>query len=260
MFAISPVKFYNPSFGIFFNNIKDDEGNLKYRGDTRICRDDLYFPEVVDFLDKKYKNVPKVNVIMHACSNGEEVYSFLGVLVSRLGEKASKFLPVSARDFDAEHLKLAKKGVYQITKSEYMLANNYMNGNFYTYFDYLPNKIIKDPLLKYTNTVKVNDMLKTLVNFQQSDILEDSKRTDFKNTILFARNFWPYLSNVQRHELARTLSKNMDSSSTLIVGDFDEEEANISALLKMYGFEETEAENVFEKPKINIYKRIFKNI
>ena len=260
MLTMSPVKFYNPSFGIFFNNIKDNDGNLKYRGDTRICRDDLYFPEVVDFLDKKYKDATKVNVIMHACSNGEEVYSFLGVLVSRLGEKSSKFLPVSARDFDAEHLKLAKKGVYQITKSEYMLANNYMNGNFYTYFDYLPNKIIKDPLLKYTNTVKVNDMLKTLVNFQQSDILEDSKRTDFKNTILFARNFWPYLSNVQRHELARTLSKNMDSSSTLIVGDFDEEEANISALLKMYGFEETEAENVFEKPKINNYKRIVKNI
>ena len=260
MFAMSPVKFYNPSFGIFFNNIKDNDGNLRYRGDTRICRDDLYFPEVVDFLNKKYKDAPKVNVIMHACSNGEEVYSFLGVLVSKLREKSSKFLPVSARDFDAEHLKLAKKGVYQITKSEYMLANNYMNGNFYTYFDYLPNKIVKDPLLKYTNTVKVNDMLKTLVNFQQSDILEDSKRTDFKNTILFARNFWPYLSNVQQHELARTLSKNMDSTSTLIVGDFDKEEANISALLKMYGFEETEAENVFEKPKINNYERIIKNI
>ena len=87
MLIVTPIKFHNPSFGIFFNKVHNEEGDLRYRGDTVLCRDDLYFPEVVDYLDNKYKNVPKVNVVMHACSDGEEVYSFLGVLKSRLSLK-----------------------------------------------------------------------------------------------------------------------------------------------------------------------------
>lgn len=253
MITSTPVKFHYPSFGMYFNNVKNDDGKLRYRGDTRICRDDLYFPEVVDYLNNKYKDVPKLNVIMHACSDGEEVYSFLGVLIAKLGEKAEKFLPASARDIDENHLKLAKRGVYHISDMEYTIANDNMNRCFYDFFDYLPHKESPDPRLKYTKTVKVNDYLKSLVNFKQSNILEDVKKTDFKNTVLFARNFWPYLSLDERHKLAKTLSKRMDESSTLIIGDYDREDACLDALLRMYGFEETKACNVFEKRKKLVY-------
>ncbi len=160
MLAITPVKFHSPSFGIFFNDVKYDDGELRYRGDTVLCRDDLYFPEVVDFLDNKYKNTPKVNVMMHACSDGEEVYSFLGVLISKLKEKASKFLPVTAKDIDSEHLKMAKRGVYNISDTEFVMANDYMNGDFYNYFEPMPSRGSKDPRLKYTKTVKVEHSLK----------------------------------------------------------------------------------------------------
>lgn len=78
MIALSHVKLNSPSFGMFFNNVNNNKGELRYRGDTRLCRDDLDFPAVVNFLDKKYKDVPKVNVIMHACSDGESLFFFRG--------------------------------------------------------------------------------------------------------------------------------------------------------------------------------------
>lgn len=246
MYPITPIKFYNPTFGIFFNNVNDTNGELKYRGDTVMCRDDLYFPEVVDFLDNKYKNVPKVNVIIHACSDGEEVYSFLGVLISKLKEKAAKFLPLTAKDINSKHIKLAQKGIYNITMSEYMIANDCMNGDFYNYFKLIPRKRPKDPRLKYTTTVKVDNTLKSLVNFSQGNILEDVQKADLKNTVLFARNFWPYLSAIGKDKLAQYLSEKMDPTSTLIIGDYDKEEAHIDWLLKNYGFVETKIKNVYE--------------
>ena len=254
MLAITPVKFHSPSFGIFFNDVNNECGDLKYRGDTVLCRDDLYFPEVVDFLNDKYKKAPKVNVIMHACSDGEEVYSFLGVLISELGLDAAKFLPVSAKDIDSEHLKLAKKGVYNITNSEYIMANDYMNGAFSDYFQVLPYKKPKDPRLKYTTAIKVNDFLKTFVNFKRSDILSDVKNADLKNTVLFARNFWPYLDSYEREKLASDLSKKMDSSSTLIIGDYDKLNGHVDLLLSKYGFVQ-KVENVYEKRQTNQQNR-----
>lgn len=247
MLTVTPVKFHNPTFGIFFNNVHNEEGNLRYRGDTILCRNDLYFPEVVDYLDNKYKNVPKVNVIMHACSDGEEVYSFLGVLISKLKEKASKFLPLNAKDIDVSHLKLAKRGVYDITNTEFMVANDSMNGDFFNFFELMPSRGSNDPRMKHTHTIKVEHSLKSLVNFEQSNIIEDVKKTDFKNTILFARNFWPYLSQDEQEELAKNLSKKMDSSSTLIIGDYDRFNGNIDVILLKYGFIE-KIDNVFEKP------------
>jgi chemotaxis methyl-accepting protein methylase len=210
-----------------------------------MCRDDLYFPEVVDFLDKKYQNTPKVNVVMHACSDGEEVYSFLGVLISRLKGKAAKFLPLTAKDIDSEHLKLAKKGVYNITKTEYVRANNYMNGEFYNYFEPMPSRGSKDPRLKCTSTVKVEHSLKSLVNFRQGNILEDAKNMDYKNTVLFARNFWPYLQNEDINKLINIISQKADNSFTIIIGDYD---TGIGDLLRENGFTEV-VENVFEKAK-----------
>ncbi|MBO6257407.1 hypothetical protein J6N69_05170 [bacterium] len=254
MLTISTSKFHSPSFGMYFNDVNDVKGELKYRGDTRLCRDDLDFPAVVNFLEKKYKDVPKVNVVMHACSDGEEVYSFLGVLISKLGEKAAKFLPVCAKDIDSNHLKLAKRGVYNISRSEYKLANSNMNGDFYTYFEPMPKRGSSDPRLKYTTTVKAEHSLKSLINFAQGNILEDIKNTDLKNTVLFARNFWPYLSKDEIGRLVDLLAKNTDASSTVIIGDYDKE-YGIDKLLKTAGFVETEVDNVFEKSKINEYKK-----
>lgn len=232
-------------FGTFFRNVESEDGKIVYRGDTAICRNDIYFPDVIDFLDNKYKNTSKVNVVMHACSDGEEAYSFLSVLLAQLKEKAAKFLPLDARDIDLNHLRLAKRGIYNITKSEYEIANESLNGNFYMFFEPMPSLGSKDPRLKYTKTVKVEHSLKSLVKFKQADIIEDVKHMDLKNTILFARNFWPYLPTNRVVELADLLSEKADNSFTLIIGDYDRV---IVDLLRDKGFVEV-AENIFEKPK-----------
>lgn len=250
----------NISFGIFFNRVTDIDGNMVYRGDTQICRNDLYFPEVVDFLEQKYKNTPKVNVVMHACSDGEEVYSFLGVLKSRLGnKKAEKYTPVLAKDIDYSHLLLAQKGVYMIGKGEFEIANGSMNGKFYDYFKFLNRNDVDNKMWephnqaysfiknRYVEKVSVKDELRKLAKFEQGNILEDAKRFDFKNTVLFARNFWPYLSDEEQKELAKTLARRTDESFTLIIGDYDKEEG-IDVLLEVVGFTEV-AENIFEKTK-----------
>ena len=240
------INLYNKtSFGTFFREVENEDGKIAYRGDTAICRNDIYFPDVVDFLDNKYKNTPKVNVIMHACSDGEEVYSFLSVLLTQLRENAAKFLPINARDIDSTHLKLAKRGVYNITNSEYEIANESLNGNFYMFFEPMPSLGSQDPRLKYTKTVKVEHSLKSLVRFKQADIVEDVKNMDLKNTVFFARNFWPYLSSDRARELADLLSTKADNSFTLIIGDYDRV---IVDLLHDKGFVEV-AENIFEKPK-----------
>ena len=273
MLTISPIKYNNISFGTFFNNVHDDNDRLKYRGDTSICRNDLYFPEVVLYLNDKYKSVPKVNVVMHACSDGEEVYSFLGVLKSMFGKNADKFLPVRARDIEPTHLNLAQKGVYRINRGEYDIANIYMNGNFYDYFDNISNNNFPNPLdakhskmiMRYRSPedtfpkdIKVKDCLRELVNFSQGSIIEDVKVMDFKNTVLFARNFWPYLEKDEINELAKTLSKKMDNSSTLIIGDYDKD-YNINKLLESYGFVEVK-DNIFELPKYPNYESRIKDI
>lgn len=261
MLAINSVNLYKqPHFGSYFNEVKDDNGKLKYRGDTCMCRLDLYTPEVVDFLEEKYKNTQEVKIVAHACSNGEEIYSFWGTLKARLGLKANKFRNVIAKDIDPSHIALAQKGEFYIRKDEYNIANDYMNGKFSEYFDTVKNTTQnKKPAasFRYCETpikVTVKDDLKKDIKFEFGNILDDAKRIDFKNTVLLARNFWPYLDSKDADNLARTLAQRMDSSATLIIGDFDKEEAYTGDLLKKYGFVETKVENVFEKPKCkNIY-------
>ncbi len=49
----------------------------------------------------------------------------------------------------------------------------------------------------------------------------DSAHYDFKNSIVFFRNAWPYLSDSQTKKLLENLSTNFDKNSSLVVGDYD---------------------------------------
>lgn len=258
MLAITPVKSYNfVSFGSYFHNVNDDDGKLKYRGDTSMSRMDLCFPDLVDFLDKKYLSAPKVNVIAHACSNGEEAYTFLSVLKARLGANSKKYTPIIAKDIEPEHLKIAEKGVYALRRFEYEMTNTYTSEKFKDYFNfvepsdsesYKKNFIFKEkPIF-----VSVKKELSDNVKFRKGNILEDVKNNNLKNTVLFARNFWPYLSKQEIEELSDILAQKMDNTSTLIIGDYDKE-YGIDKLLEKKGFVETPVENVYELPHKSNY-------
>ena len=60
----------------------------------------------------------------------------------------------------------------------------------------------------------------TKVDFKVSNLLHDYKRIEPENSIVFARNFWPYLKE-DAITLAKKLASRMGENSTLILGRFD---------------------------------------
>ena len=233
MITFNPA--YNINFKHFKHEILDRSGHVISRGDTCLFRNDLDFDYLVNFLEYKYRDSDKVNIIAHACSDGEEIFSFISKMIDSLGYKNSKkYLPVDARDVNKSFIEIAKKGQYSLKSYETGAIDFYLGENLTQYFSFL------NP-----NLAKVSKILKECVNFSQSDILDDVKSIDFNNTVLFARNFWHYLDDEDIDKLAMILSHRMNKTSTLIIGDFDKQ-YNIDRILRRYGFYETKVSNVFE--------------
>ena len=250
MLAVSPIKFYNtPSFGLYLESVRDEQDNIIYRKDTAVFRNDLDFDKLANFLDKKYESVNNVNVIAHACSDGEEAYSIVSVFDSILESRAGKFLPLKAKDIDAKSLERAKQGVFYMTLDEYEGGKYFLKDKFDDYFTLFSNYKTRSEQQRFSGAnYKVSDNILDKINFEQGNILDDVNNIDFKNAVLFARNFWPYLSKGEIEYLAETLASRMDNSSTLVIGSYDRD-FGIDKLLRSKGFVETEVHNVFELPK-----------
>lgn len=237
MITFNP-SYNNTNFKSFRHEILNKSGRVINRGDTCLFRHDLDFDYLINFLEFKYCDTSKVNIIAHACSVGEEVYSLVSKIIESLGDKAAKkYLPIEAKDIEQEHIDLAKKGRYIIKSYERGAIDYYLGDKFNDYFYLLSN-----------NNIKVAPRIKNEVNFSQSDILEDCKNINFDNTVLLARNFWHYLDDEDIDKLAMNLSYRMNKSSTLVIGDYDKQ-YNIDEILRRYGFFETQVKNVFEKIK-----------
>ncbi len=234
MITFNPA-YNNINFKHFRQEILDKSGRVINRGDTCLFRNDLDFDYLVNFLEYKYRDTDNVNIIAHACSDGEEIFSFISKMIDSLGYKNSKkYLPVDARDVNKSFIEIAKKGQYYLKSYETGAIDFYLGENFTQYFKLL------NP-----NLINVSKILKECVNFSQSDILDDVKNIDFNNTVLFARNFWHYLDDEDIDKLSMILSHRMSNSSTLVIGDFDKQ-YNIDRILRKYGFYETKVSNVFE--------------
>ena len=241
MFAISPInttnKIYTPSFGVYYHTLEDKAGNIIYRGDTCFFRKDFNWPKFVDFIYEKYKDVNDVQIILHACSNGEEAYSLIPVLIERLGRDAQKFFPILAKDIDATHIDLAKKGKYCMTFIEKQKACIYTNNKFDKYFNEIK--------LNSKEVVEPKEILKSAVKFEVGDILKDIQTIPLKNKILLARNFMPYLGREKVYEYIQSLAKNFDKTTTLVIGGFDSE-YGMDYVLEKYGFKRGQVNGIFE--------------
>ena len=235
MITFNPV-YNNINFKHYRHEILNKSGRVINRGDTCLFRHDLNFDYLINFLDFKYCDADKVNIIAHACSDGEEVFSLVSKMIDSLSYKnAKKYLPVQARDVEKEHINIAKKGRYFLHSTENGAIDFYLGDRFQDYFNFIK-----------LNMVKVSPQLQNSVNFSQSNIMDDVKKTDFNNTVLLARNFWHYLDDEDIDKLAMNLSHRMNKSSTLVIGDYDKQ-YNIDEILRRYGFFESQVRNVFEK-------------
>lgn len=243
---ISPIQTYKysrvPSFNSNCRSIYDKQGNLLYKTTTCFFREDLHWDSFVKLLNQKYKMAEKVNIINHACSNGQEPYSLVIKLIQHLGKDAEKFFPIQAKDFDSYNIENAKKGLIGINFNDIYQVNSGTKNNITQFFKYEKSYNSINDL-----TLVPKDNIKNKVIFSQSDILKDLEQKQPDNTVILCRNFWPYLSAKTREKLASLLAKNIGTNSLVAIGSFDCSK-DILHLLEKRGFRETSVSNVFSKP------------
>ena len=230
IYPITRSNYNNVYFKANERFVEDKSGHLAYKTTTYFFREDTDWFALGDYLCGKYKNCDKVNVISHGCSNGMEPYSFVMNMLCFHPDDAHKFLPVIARDIDNYNIRMAKIGHYDITDMEEYLLDYYTKGRYREYLDFEPSHKFKRIGLR------INDAIKNLVKFEQGDIFRDIEKMPRNNTVLFCKNFWPYLTPEKRDLLAYKLCDRFDESSVVITGDYDYSKSNVDYLLKKYAF------------------------
>lgn len=232
-----------PIFNANRREVYDNTGKMLYKTTTYLFRDDLNWHNFIKFLDSKYKDAEKVNIIVHCCSNGPEAYSCAASLINKLGDESKKFFPILARDINSENIRHAKQfGSMGLSEYDLYCANYYLNDNIGSYFNFVPPKSGD-----YSIAIVPKNKLKEKIHFEQGDIFKDLETIPNKNTVLMCRNFWPYLSYKKRIELAQKLSEKFDDTSLVVIGDFDRYNGAIDELLSDNGFMGTYLKNVFIK-------------
>ena len=220
-------------------------GNVKHFTTTWLNRDRL--PEIMVYFTEKYKNVPKVNTHVFGCANGSEPYSIAMLVHSGSGmEGLKKFTPIKAVDCDAGAIYRAESGIITLEPFEIGDVEKYTNGRFKEYFfsDYDQNKY---DIRKWY----VEPILRNNVRFSVGDALEEYKKVEPDNSIVFVRNMWPYLNIEDRFKLARGLYSQFDKNCHLIIGSFDIEDLlrgrPVEEFLFDAGFKKTPVQYVYEK-------------
>ncbi len=216
--------------------------------DTLFFRDDMDWENFVEYIDNNYKNTPKVNIICHACSDGEEPYSLALKLISKLGKKAEKFFPIIAKDIDSDNIQKAKDGIFRISKTELRNMKIHSNNNLDKYFH-----------IVYHNDEYIyaaaKPTIKSKIIFEQSNILEDIDSIKPGNTILLCRNFWPYIKPEEKaKELASKICSKLGLSDIVVIGYYDMFSGLAHKLLYDNGFVGTDIRCVFRHK--NIQKQI----
>ncbi|MBQ6516692.1 hypothetical protein IJI31_05880 [bacterium] len=240
------IKKTNPSFSSYNDKVFRD-GKLAYRNHTELLRNDLAWNGFMDYVNEKYGGAKEVNVVNHACSAGYESWSLMMMLMKTQGENFKKFMPIKARDLDKNAIEFAKKGAMEICGDEYIDAQiqcgKVLKDNFEIKKRPRGNGI--DVSNEYLMTCKTD--LGKNIEFKQANIFDDKDLISKENTILFCRNFWPYLEGKKASELAFFLAQNMKPSSTLVIGEYDYAYV-VDKLLERTGFKKTNIEYVYEAP------------
>ena len=228
---ISPISFQRPTnINHKANNrwVYDKYGNELYKTTTYFFRDDLDWKNLIKFICEKYKNVPKVNFINHACSCGMEPLSFAAAFIMYARDNIKKFTPIIAKDINSENIKMAKNGLCELPFDDFTRVFEAMNGRFHDFF------CIKSSGNKFIT--KPQAILADKVIFEKGDIFKDIDTMPKDNTFLSCRNFWAYLPFEKRRELAERLSERLNPSSTVLVGYHDISEGRADLHLGLSGF------------------------
>lgn len=218
----------------------DKNGYELYKTTTYYFRDDLDWESLVKYLCKKFEKASKVNFINHACSNGMEPLSFLMALQMYAPECVKKFVPILAKDIDAQNIEYAKKGYCGASSDDFLRIHRLTNGDYKNFLDL--------KRIKGSNELFVLSPKKILTDnvvFEQGDIFDDIEKFPKENTLLCCRNFWFYLPSQKQEEIASRLGKHFKTGSSVLLGYLDTVNAIAGNLLEKYGFERCPIGNKF---------------
>ncbi|MBQ4646555.1 MAG: hypothetical protein IJB79_04330 [Candidatus Gastranaerophilales bacterium] len=184
-------------------------------------------------IGEHFKDAPKVNVYDFACSDGSEAYSLILSLLDKFGEEeAKKYFPILAYDIDDEMIKVAKSGEIPVCDDDIRRFHyNIQNLNQTDFY-----KITFQQDSPSSKAFVANEKLRNKVHFQQEDILNALDSIESSNSLILCRNFFPYLSKVQMWEIIGKLRFKLDSTSLVVIGNFDK--FTTSAPFASCGFEE----------------------
>lgn len=190
---------------------------VQHRNDTLFFRDGSFWNSLSNYLAEKYRDISKVNVYNYACSNGSETYTFLMSLFSHFKEDfVKKFLPILAKDYDAEAIEFAKSHILPISENEVSNIRAFTNGQFERFFESGQDFDI------YCNAnYPVKKELIDSVVFTKANVLNDCKNIEPNNSVVFVRNFWPYLSGDNQLKLAKNLYNQLQKNATVVIGQYD---------------------------------------
>lgn len=244
-----PVNFSGNYLTVYAENGKD----ILYKKFTSAFREPFEHEKFPLFVHNRFKDAPKVTFVNHACSSGEETFSFDAMFIDSLGaEDAKKFFPIFAFDFDRENIIAAKSGKFTAYADEIYRMKKYLsNPNKYFNFNEKYCRLVENPLSPAMgNPVEVaaKPILTDNIRFFRSNIYDDICRIPDKNVIFSSRNFWLWQSDEQRHWLVDRMSdKFKDTSSLIMIGDADMLATDIHDLLLNKGFDPTEIQYVYAR-------------
>lgn len=235
---IASYNTYHPNFNSNERVVRNKVGEILYRNTTNFFRSDLDWETLINHINEKYKNIDKVNIVCHACSDGSEPLSIAMLLEERLGEKAEKFFPIQAKDIDDIMIYTAKQGYAPMDLNDVEAINAMTNNKCDKYF-----KLPRYGVGLDTVNALINPKLTSKIEYSVADITNDIENLPQENIILFCRNMWPYIYDPGN--LILKIANHIKSNGTIVVGNYDKMSC-IHNLLPRLGFKNIHT-NIYEK-------------
>ena len=243
-----PVNFSGNYATVFAENGRD----IVYKKYTNAFREPFDWREFALSAYNRFKNTARVIFANHACSSGEETFSFRASFIDVLGEEEANKFNMYGLDFDRENIIAAKSGKFKAYPDELYRIKKYLkNPEKYFKFGKNYNKIEPAPICTHMeNTVEVTakPILTDNINFLKSDVYRDIDKIPDTNVIFSLRNFWLWQTPEQRKVLVDKMAdKFRDTNSLIGIGDCDMLATDIHELLLNKGFEETDIQYMYAR-------------
>lgn len=245
-----PVKFTGNFATVYAENGKD----ILYKKYTESFREPLAWRKIPQFFYEWFIDAVSVIFANHACSSGEETWSFLASFIDVLGEEIANKFNVYGFDFDRENIVAARSGKFKAYADEIYRMKKYLkNPEKYFEFGKNYNKIEPKPVCEHlgnTVDVTVKPILSDKVSFYRSDIYSDIDYFPNENLVLPLRNFWLWQEPEPREYLADKLANKFRGTKSLVgIGNCDMLATDIHDVLLKKGFEETEIQYFYAMRK-----------